>query len=132
MKSPRRMIVGARSTHPSTRSFSRGLLRTTAGRVTGATPGTTVACPTSPRPPAIGRMRRPSLMTGPPSRSRLRAVDLFQLGLGPLHRFLGRHALDGLRVHVDDDVLRIGLGGLRVRGASPSEEPELARGVTVR
>src|SRR5438094_6768713 len=43
----------------------------------------------------------------------LALVDLLELGLGPLHGVLGPHALHGLGVHVDDDVLRVGLGGLR-------------------
>src|SRR5436189_3326784 len=42
-------------------------------------------------------------------------VDFLELGLGPLHRVLGLHALDGLRVHVHDDVLRVGLGRLAGR-----------------
>ena len=44
-------------------------------------------------------------------------VDLLQLALGPLHGLLGRHALDGLGVHVGDDVLGQHLGGLGVRRA---------------
>src|SRR5437867_1370663 len=40
-------------------------------------------------------------------------VDLLELAVGPLHGVLGLHALDGLRVHVRDDVLREDLGGLR-------------------
>src|SRR5881396_1950023 len=42
----------------------------------------------------------------------LALVDLLELGLRPLHRVLGLHALHGLGVHVDDDVLRVRLGGL--------------------
>src|SRR2546425_7275366 len=39
-------------------------------------------------------------------------VRLLQLTLGPLHRVLGLHALDGLGVHVHEDVLDQGLGRL--------------------
>src|SRR2546423_1627840 len=45
------------------------------------------------------------------------AVDALQLTRGPLHRRLGRPALDRLGVHVGDDVLRERLGGLAVRRA---------------
>src|SRR5262245_38538870 len=55
---------------------------------------------------------------------RLSLVDFLELGLGPLHRVLRLRALDGLRVHVDDDVLRVRLGGLRGRRAGM---PERAR-----
>src|SRR4029453_1519135 len=43
------------------------------------------------------------------------AVNLAHLAFGPLHRVLGGHALDGLGVHVDDDVLGEHLGSLRSR-----------------
>src|SRR5437867_3968014 len=52
----------------------------------------------------------------------LALVDLLELGLGPLHGVLGPHALHGLGVHVDDDVLRVRLGGLR-RPAPPAAAP---------
>src|SRR5213594_4360422 len=42
-------------------------------------------------------------------------VRLLQLTLGPLHRVLGLHALDGLGVHVHEDVLDQGLGRLAAR-----------------
>src|SRR5437762_3904827 len=58
----------------------------------------------------------------------LALVDLLELGLGPLHGVLGPHALHGLGVHVDDDVLRVRLGGLRRRRSLVAEHPRLARG----
>jgi hypothetical protein len=39
------------------------------------------------------------------------AVDLDHLSVRPLDRIGRRHALDRLRVHVDDDVLGLHLGG---------------------
>src|SRR5436309_11926668 len=42
-------------------------------------------------------------------------VRLLQLALGPPHRVLGLHALDGLGVHVHEDVLDQGLGRLAAR-----------------
>src|SRR5262245_16003044 len=40
--------------------------------------------------------------------SSLRLVDLLELTLGPAHGILRLRALDGLGVHVHDDVLRVG------------------------
>src|SRR5882724_11461586 len=54
-------------------------------------------------------------------------VDLLQLALGPLHGVLGLGALHGLGVHVDDDVLRVGLGRLGRRRSRMAEGPRLAR-----
>src|SRR5215510_551812 len=48
-------------------------------------------------------------------------VDLLELALGPLHGVFGLRALNGLSVHVDDDVLRVGLGRLGRRRAGMSE-----------
>src|SRR6267378_3786575 len=45
---------------------------------------------------------------------RMSGVGLDDLRVCPLGRVLGRHALDRLRVHVDDDVLADHLGGLAV------------------
>src|SRR4029434_2436545 len=53
----------------------------------------------------------------------LALVDLLQLTLGPLHGILGAHALDGLGVHVGDDVLREDLGGLRGGRPGVAEQP---------
>src|SRR5206468_9291158 len=58
----------------------------------------------------------PSVLSG-----RLAFVDLLELAFGPLHGVLGLRALDGLGVHVDDDVLRVRLGGLGRRRARMPE-----------
>src|SRR5215831_8950120 len=104
MNSPSRSTVGARSTNARKRSFSSRLVRARrcATRERGSATSTRVA---PPAPPAIGFFTpepRPSCF-----------VDLLQLALGPLHGVLGLRALHGLGVHVDDDVLRVRLGGLR-------------------
>src|SRR6187431_3077272 len=52
----------------------------------------------------VRRSIEASFVTG-----RLAFIDLLELGLGPLQGVLGLHALGGLRVHVDDDVLRVPL-----------------------
>src|SRR6266850_3709033 len=54
-------------------------------------------------------------------------VDLLQFALGPLDGVLGRHALHALGVHVGDDVLREGLGGLRRGRPGVAEQPCVAR-----
>src|SRR2546427_909821 len=55
-------------------------------------------------------------------------VRLLQLGLGPPHRVLGLHALDGLGVHVHEDVLDQGLGRLAARRPGvPGPPPEFDR-----
>src|SRR5262249_26055574 len=58
----------------------------------------------SPAPVVCRKIRRVVMVSG--------LVDLLELALGPLHRVLGLGALHGLGVHVHDDVLRVGLGGL--------------------
>src|SRR4030095_6459079 len=59
---------------------------------------------------------------------RLGLVDLLQLPVRPLHRVLGSHALDALREHVDDDVLREGLGGLAAGRAGMPDLPRVLQG----
>src|SRR5258708_1650983 len=65
------------------------------------------------------RLRASSIWTSLLRCARARAwirsrVGLDALAVGPLGRLLGRHALDRLGVHVDDDVLADHLGGLAV------------------
>src|SRR5215470_14264881 len=112
MNRPSRSTVGARSTNARKRSFSSRLVsaRRCATRERGSATSTRVAVPA---PPAIG------FFTPEPCPSCF--VDLPQLALGPLHGVLGLHALHGLGVHVDDDVLRVRLGGL---GRRRSRIPE--------
>ena len=54
-------------------------------------------------------------------------VDLVELTLGPIHGILGRHALDGLCVHINDDVLGHDLGCLARRGPLVASESPSAR-----
>src|SRR5437667_12678860 len=55
-------------------------------------------------------------------------VRLLQLTLGPLHRVLGLHALDGLGVHVHEDVLDQGLGRRAARHPGVAgPPPQIAR-----
>src|SRR6266850_5109042 len=115
MNTPRRSTVGVRSTNARKRSFSRRLAsaRRCEARECESATSTGAALPA---PPAIGFFTR--------TLRRSSFVDLFQLAFGPLHGVLGFHALDGLGVHVDDDVLRVGLGGL---GRRRTRMPEGAR-----
>src|SRR3989442_4182516 len=62
------------------------------------------------------------------ARLALRLVDLLQLPVGPADGVLRAEALDGLRVHVGDDVLRVDLGRPRIRRSGPAEMTGAARG----
>src|SRR5262249_37668077 len=112
MNRPSRSTVGARSTNARKRSFSSRLVsaRRCATLERGSATSTRVALPA---PPAIG------FFTPEPCPSCF--VDLLQLALGPLHGVLGLHALHGLGIHVDDDVLRVRLGRFRRRRAGMAE-----------
>src|SRR4029450_6453115 len=107
MNSPSRTTVGSRSRDPSTRSSSS---RRATVPIVDVSRGNAVrrgASAAWPAPPAITRERVLDITS-------ILRVDLLQLGLGPQDGILGLHALDGLGVHVGDDVLRLHLG----RGAS--------------
>src|SRR3989338_8084262 len=115
MKTPSRMTVGARSSPASSRSFSRKRVSGAGWEVPGGGGG-------PPAPPGAGPPR--------PPRDRLLqvlSVDLLQLTLGPLDGILGLRAAGGLGVHVHDDVLRVGLGGVGRRGALVAQHEGLAR-----
>src|SRR5256885_12801 len=58
-------------------------------------------------------------------------VDLLELSLCPLHGILGGHALDGLCVHINDDVLGDDLGCLARRGSLVASEAARARRLLV-
>src|SRR5262245_35012775 len=61
-------------------------------------------------------------------RTALTFVNLLQLCVGPLHGVLRGHALDGLGIHVGDDVLREHLGGVCRRRPPEAEQPRVASG----
>src|SRR2546425_6715566 len=115
MKAPSRTTVGLRSANARSRSFSRRRSNARRCAVLGCESATSTRA-ALPAPPAIGFFK--------PMPCRSGFVDLLQLAFGPLHSLLGFHALDGLGVHVDDDVLRVGLGGL---GRRRARMPEGAR-----
>src|SRR6266850_4182007 len=81
-----------------------------------------------PAMPVSWRNLRRRIEPSPVRSDPLALVDLLQLALGPLHGVLGLHALDGLGVHVRDDVLREAFGRLRRRGAGVAEQPRVAGG----
>src|SRR5215468_7554024 len=120
MNTPSSRTVGARSTSARKRSFSSRPVsaRRCATLERGSATSTRVA---PPAPPAIG------FFTPRPCPSCF--VDLLQLALGPLDGVLGLRALHGLGVHVDDDVLRVRLGGLRRRRARIPEGARQPRGL---
>src|ERR687892_502560 len=97
MNIPSSRTAGASSMAASSRSFSRKAL----GRARDVRGWGNATEPAAfPAPPAIG-----FFTLGSP-------VDALELAGRPLDRVLGLHALDGLSVHVHDDVLRVDLGGL--------------------
>src|SRR5919198_1807264 len=55
----------------------------------------------------------------------LRLIDLFHLGGRPLDGFLGRSPLDGLGVHVHDDIFRCHFGRLAAGGSGIAELPSV-------
>src|SRR6266446_6039119 len=78
-------------------------------------------------PVSLMNVRR-SIEPPPVGSGPLSLVDFLELTLGPLHGVLGRHALHALGVHVGDDVLREGLGGLRGGRPGVAEQPRVAGG----
>src|SRR5215831_16569041 len=118
MNTPSSTTVGARSTNASKRSFSSRPVsaRRCATREPGSATSTRVA---PPAPPAIGFFTPRSCPSC--------FVDLLQLALSPVYGVLGLRALHGLGVHVDDDVLRVGLGGLGSRRAGMAERARQPR-----
>src|SRR5262245_56160101 len=126
MNMPSRMTVGASSSMARSRSLSRKRV-SARGRVPPAWASATSIPAAPPEPPEIGaRAVRPSRPGAPPSpvlpvgvvidslvlASSLGLADLLELGFGVLHGVLGAGALHALGVHVGDDVLGEGLGGL--------------------
>src|SRR5438034_6810026 len=122
MNAPRRTTVGVRRAKARSLSFSRRRSNARRRRTAPECGSATSTRAALPAPPAIGFFKR--------STCRSAFVDLLQLAFGPLHRVLGLHALHGLGVHVDDDVLRVGLGGLAGGRARMAEGERLARGLT--
>src|SRR5262245_48510602 len=123
MNTPSSRTVGARSSAARSRSLSsrRIMPRGWAARARASATSTPVALPA---PPVIGFTGSPA--HAPPVRGS-RLVDLLELALRPLHRVLGLRALTGLGIHVDDDVLRVRLGGLGRRRPRVAQHAGLAR-----
>src|SRR5262244_1436118 len=115
MNAPSSTTVGARRAAARRRSFSR--MRSSRGGWAVPERGSATSTRAAlPAPPAIGFFK--------PATRRSAFVDLLQLGLGLLHRVFRLRALHAAGVHVDDDVLRVGLGGL---GGGRAGMPECTR-----
>src|SRR5262245_6682183 len=122
MKSPSRTTVGSRSRAPSTRSSSSSRAMVPIVDVSRGSAVRRAASAAWPAPPAITRERVLNITS-------ILRVDLLQLGLGPQDGILGLHALNGLGVHVGDDVLRLDLGrGAAGRSRVPVEAERAGRG----
>src|SRR5206468_1643158 len=120
------------------RIFSRAPCAKAGARRAARMPSIPVAAIPTAADPAMNRRRVTPETTPCPSGSgvfidaafpRLCLIDLLELALRPLHGILGLHALAGLGVHVDDDVLRIRLRGLGRRRPRIAQHPRLARGL---
>src|SRR5260370_14010537 len=115
MNMPSSSTVGASRMPASSRSLSRKRVIPLGREVPGW--GSTASSPAAlPDPPAIDFFMW------------LSPVDLLELLARPLDSVLGPHALDALRDHVHDDVLRVGLGGLRRRRSRVPEDPGVVGG----
>src|SRR5438105_15892141 len=113
MNAPSRSTAGASSRAASSRSFSRNRVIPDGLVVRDWGSATTPAA--LPAPPEIGFFT-----------STILPVDLLELVRGPLHRVLGL-ALHTLGEHVDDDVLRVDLGGLGRRRPGEADDPRVVR-----
>src|SRR5260370_302220 len=115
MNMPSSSTVGASRMPASSRSLSRKRVIPLGREVPGW--GSTASSPAAlPDPPAIDFFMW------------LSPVDLLELLARPLDGVLGPHALDPLGEHVHDDVLRVGLGGLRRRRSRVPEDPGVVGG----
>src|SRR5260370_22279405 len=115
MNMPSSSRVGASRTPASSRSLSRKRVIPLGREVRGW--GSTASSPAAlPDPPAMDFFMW------------LSPVDLLELLARPLDGVLGPRALDALGEHVHDDVLRVGLGGLRRRRARVPEDPGVVGG----
>src|SRR5215510_417847 len=112
MNAPSSTTVGARRAAASRRSFSR--MRSSRGGWAVPERGSATSTRAAlPAPPAIGFFKLATCRSA--------FVDLLQLGLGLLHGVFRLRALYAAGVHVDDDVLRVGLGSLGGRRAGMPE-----------
>src|ERR1700730_2546515 len=115
MNIPSSTTVGASSKPASRRSLSRKRVIPLGREVPGW--GSTASSPAAlPDPPSMDFFIRCS------------SVDLLELLARPLDRVLGPRALDALGEHVHDDVLRVGLGGLRRWRSRVPEDPGVVGG----
>src|SRR6266478_2774199 len=115
MNIPSNTTVGASRMPASSRSFSRKRVSPLGREVPWR--GSTASSPAAlPDPPAMDFFMRFS------------SVDLLELLARPLDGVLRLRALDALGEHVDDDVLRVGLGGLRRRRPRVPEDPGVVGG----
>src|SRR6266436_10410485 len=110
MNIPSSTTVGASRIPASSRSLSRKRVSPLGREVPGW--DSTASSPAAlPDPPAMDFFMRFS------------SVDLLELLARPLDGVLRLRALDALGEHVDDDVLRVGLGGLRRRQPNVHADP---------
>src|SRR3954451_21929434 len=127
MNIPSSTMVGTSSTNASQRSSSSNRCRRGGGA------SRSVVAETAPI--AMFDPRRPADSFAPHEKCEedgfTSDVDLRKLSLCPPHGILGGHALDGLCVHINDDVLGYDLGCLARRGPLVASEAPRARRLLV-
>src|SRR5262249_12649810 len=112
MNMPSSTMVGTSSTNASQRSSSSNRCRRGGGASRSVVVETALIVMFDPRRPedSLTPLEKWKVRDGLAS-----DVDLLELSLCPLHGILGGHALDGLCVHINDDVLGYDFGCLARR-----------------
>src|SRR5579862_6236491 len=121
MNRPSRIAVGASNAAASQRSSSRSRVATPRRETPANARWLTRSLTAIARSSAPRRGGCSALEQGAACRCASH-VDLLQLARSPLHRLFRRHALDGLSVHVDDNVLAERFGCFAVRRTSVTGE----------
>src|SRR5262249_48659401 len=122
MNMPSSTMVGTSSTNASQRSSSSKRCRRGGGASRSVVSETALIAMFDPRRPEDSPAPRKM------GRGRITSdVDLLELSFCPLHGILGGHALDGLCVHINDNVLGHDLGCLARRGPLVASEAPCAR-----
>src|SRR5215211_3799293 len=126
MNMPSSTMVGTSSTNASQRSSSSNRCRRGGGASRSVVAETALIAMFDPRPEDSLIPTENGEGDGLTS-----DVDLRELSLCPLHGILGGHALHGLCVHINDDVLGYDLGCLARRGPLVASEAPCARRLLV-
>src|SRR6516165_7485066 len=123
MNMPSSTMVGTSSTNASQRSSSSNRCRRGGGDSRSVVAETALIAMFDPRRPEDSL----ALHENGERDGLASDVNLLEFSLCPLHGILSGHALDGLCVHINDDVLGYDLGCLARRGPLVASESPSAR-----